>query len=172
MNRTTKSVVVIVSVAIVAVAAFYLLRGADADAPMSGIVIRAGEAAVTSHDQFGASDSLVVDTVTAPGPAWLVAYRAGMEGMAGAMLGYVAVPAGTSRNVTIPIDPSIRLTTLAIIVLNADRGVPGRFEFDMDRFEASTDKPYYVAGAAVQTTVTVALPENTDTFDVPMIPAP
>jgi len=145
---------------------------APSESSMSGVVVAPGRAAVRSHDQLGASDSLIVDSVTAPGDSWLVAYRVGMEGMPGAMLGYVAVPEGTASAVSIPIDPAIRLTPLAIIVLNADRGVPGTFEFDMDRFEKSPDKPYFVSGAAVQTTVTVALPEDADTFSVPAAPMP
>jgi len=143
---------------------------ASPEAPMSGVVVAPGQAALSSHDQLGANESLLVDSVTAPGASWLIAYRVGMEGMPGAMLGYVAVPAGTATEVRIPIDPEIRLTPLAIIVLNADRGIPGKFEFDMDRFEASPDKPYYTAGAAVQATITVALPEDGDTFAVPDAP--
>jgi hypothetical protein len=93
-----------------------------------------------------------------------------MEGMTGALLGYVAVPAGHSSNISIPIDPDIRLTEFAIISVNADRGVRGRFEFAMDRFEASPDKPYYVSGRAVQTTATVALSENGNSFAIPDAP--
>ena len=117
---------------------------------MSGVVTRAGAASVTARDQLGVSDHIVVDSVTAPERSWLVAYRVGMDGMPGALLGYVAIPAGVSHDVRVPIDPGIRLTEFAIISVNADRGVRGRFEFAMDRFEASPDKPYYAAGRAIQ----------------------
>ncbi|HEY5506532.1 MAG TPA: hypothetical protein VIK83_03480, partial [Coriobacteriia bacterium] len=105
-----------------------------------------------------------------PDASWLVAYRVGMGDMPGALLGYTSVPAGISRNVEIPIDPDIRLTEYAVITLNADRGVRGSFEFAMDRFESSSDKPYYVGGHAVQATATVAFPEMVNTFEVPTAP--
>jgi hypothetical protein len=152
--------------------AVYAVASSQGPVAMSGVVVKAGNASVSAVDQLGAHDSIVVARVTAPGESWVVAYRIGMEGMPGALLGYAHVGAGTTTDVSVPIDPTIRLTPYAIITLNADRGVPGRFEFDMRRFEASPDKPYYVAGQAVQTTITVALPENGDTFEIPAVPAP
>lgn len=162
-------VVAVAAVAVLGLAAFAVLN-LSTPAAMSGVVVKEGTASVRVVDQFGAHDSILVSEVTAPDESWLVAYRVGMEGMPGALLGYVRVSAGTSTDVTIPIDPAIRLTPVAVISLNADRGVRGRFEFDMNRFEASPDKPYYVAGAAVQTTITVALPENGDSFTIPKAP--
>ncbi len=167
MKRTPLIVGAIVLVTLLVVGLAYSIGSLQRTAVMTGVVVSSGEATVTAHDQLGASDTLLVDSVTAPDASWIVAYRVGMEGMPGALLGYAPIPAGTSRNVVIPIDTSIRLTPEAIISVNADRGVPGRFEFDMNRFEASTDKPYYVAGRAVQTTITVAFTENGDTFEFP-----
>jgi hypothetical protein len=132
---------------------------------MSGVVVKGGSASVRAVDQLGAHGSIVVAQVVAPDDSWLVAYRRGMEGMPGALLGYVHVGPGTSTDVSVPIDPTIRLTPQAIITLNADRGVRGRFEFDMNHFDTSPDKPYYIAGQAVQTTITVAFPENANSFD-------
>jgi len=137
---------------------------------MSGVVTRTGAASVVVHDQLGVSDHILVDSVSAPDASWLVAYRVGMEGMPGALLGYVAVPKGVSRDISIPIDPEVRLTEFAIVSVNADRGIRGRFEFSMDRFEASPDKPYYAAGRAVQATVTVALSENSNSIAIPDAP--
>ena len=167
MKRTPLIIAGIVVVTLLVAVVFYSACTLQRATVMTGVVVSSGDATVTAHDQMGASDSLLVDSVTAPDASWIVAYRVGMEGMPGALLGYAPIPAGTSRNVVIPIDTSIRLTTEAIISVNADRGVRGRFEFDMNRFEASTDKPYYVAGRAVQTTITVAFTENGDTFEFP-----
>jgi hypothetical protein len=154
-----------VAAAVVIGLAVLALVSASSPAVMSGVIVKAGSASVRANDQLGARDFITVAEVTAPDVSWLVAYRVGMEGMSGALLGYVRVPAGTSTDVKIPIDPNIRLTPRAIISLNADRGVIGKFEFDMNRFDASPDKPYYVAGRAVQTTITVAYPEDTNSFN-------
>ena len=149
---------------------WYGLTNMSRASQMSGVIVKVGEASVAASDQMGATDHIVVDSVTAPEPSWLVVYRVGMEGMPGALLGYAPVPAGVSSKVSVPIDPSTRLTQFAIVSLNADRGVPGRFEFAMDRFEASPDKPYYADGRAVQTKITVAFPEMVNTFEVPTAP--
>jgi hypothetical protein len=145
--------------------ASYALLVTPGPTAMSGLIVKAGSASMRVDDQLGAHDAIAVSEVEVPDASWLVAYRVGMAGMPGALLGYVRVPAGISADVTIPIDPSIRLTPLAIISLNADRGVAGRFEFDMSRFDSSPDKPYYVDGRAVQTTITVAYPEDANSID-------
>lgn len=170
MSGSSRVIVSAVVLVCVGALLWYGLANMSKSELMSGVIVKSGEASVAASDQYGVTDHIVVDSVTVPERSWLVAYRLGMEGMSGALLGYVAVPAGTSTKVSIPIDPSIRLTEFAIISVNADRGVKGRFEFAMDRFEASPDKPYYSAGRAVQTTVTVAFPEMVNTFEVPTAP--
>jgi hypothetical protein len=121
-------------------------------------------------DQLGANAGIVVAEVHAPDDSWLVAYSTGEAGMAGGLLGYTHVAAGTSTDVLVPIDPRIRLTPQAVITLNADRGVRGTFEFDAGRYDSSPDKPYYVAGSAVEATVTVAFPEMENAFDPSVLP--
>lgn len=155
-----------VAVLALAAGAFAVMNAPGAGA-MLGVVTAPGTASLRVHDQLGASADVVVDEVRAPGESWLVAYRLGMEGMPGALLGRTRVGAGETRQVRIPLDPDIRLTPLAIIVLHADRGVRDRFEFDEARFEASPDKPYYIDGRPVEATVTVAMPENGDSFVLP-----
>jgi hypothetical protein len=159
-----------VAAALVGVAAF-AVASSQGSVAMSGVVARVGSASVRAVDQLGAHDGIVVAQVTAPDDSWVVAYRVGMEGMPGALLGYAYIGAGTTTDVRVPIDPATRLTPYAIITLNADRGVRGRFEFAMSRFDASPDKPHHVAGQAVQTTITVPLTENGDTFEIPSAPA-
>jgi hypothetical protein len=166
VTKIARTIGIVILAALVVAIAAYGIANLSRASVMTGVIVRAGGASVVSHDQLGTNDHIVVNSVTAPDASWLVAYRAGMGGMAGAFLGYVHVPAGTTHDVNIPIDVSIRLTPLAIITLNADRGIAGRFEFDASRFDASPDKPYYIAGRAVQTTVTVALPEMENSFDL------
>lgn len=154
----------------IAAAAFFV-RGRPDPGSMLGVVTAEGTASLRVSDQLGASADLVVDEVQAPDDSWLVAYRVGMEGMPGALLGYAHVGPGHRGQVRIPLDPGLRLTPVAIVVLHADRGVRNAFEFDEARFEASPDKPYYIQGRPVEATVTVALPENGDTFSLPLAPA-
>ncbi len=165
MHARVRIISITAAIALVVGLAAYAYVVAPGATSMSGIVVKVGGASIRASDQLGAHNAILADQVTAPDASWLVAYRVGMQGMPGALLGYVHVSAGTSTDVSIPIDPTIRLTPKAIITLNADRGVAGRFEFDMNRFETSPDKPYYVAGSAVQTTITVAFPEDANTFD-------
>lgn len=160
-----------VAVAALAVAAgAYVALGSRPGGTMLGVVTRSGTASLKVSDQLGASTDNVVDEVRAPGDSWLVAYRIGMEGMPGALLGYTHIGPGESRQVRIPLDVGVRLTPVAIVALHTDRGVRGAFEFDTARFEASPDKPYYIDGLPVEATATVALPENGDTFPMPASP--
>lgn len=157
-------------VLVIAAAAFFV-RGRPDPGSMLGVVTAEGTASLLVSDQLGASAYLVVDEVLAPDDSWLVAYRIGMEGMPGALLGRTHVGPGRRVQVRIPLDPDLRLTPVAIVVLQADRGVRNAFEFDEARFEASPDKPYYIDGRRVEATATVALPENADTFSSPLAPA-
>ena len=59
----------------------------------------------------------------------------------------------------VPFDPNVRMTQYVDVVLQADRGVLGVFEFDPKNFAASPDKPYYVGGKRVQVPVLVRFNE-------------
>jgi hypothetical protein len=59
------------------------------------------------------------------------------------VLAIVPVKAGEARDLVIPLDPQVPLTQMLSVVLHADRGVVGSFEFNMDRFAESPDKPYF-----------------------------
>jgi len=59
----------------------------------------------------------------------------------------------------VPLDTSVRLTEKVLVVLQADRGVRGSFEYDAARFESSPDKPYYVGGSEVSVLVLVRFNE-------------
>jgi hypothetical protein len=75
-------------------------------------------------------------------------------GKPGDRIGLLAVPAGTSTNVTVPID-SVELTDKLIVALHADHGVAGTFEFNMKAFATSPDKPYFVDGKELAREVVV-----------------
>ncbi len=149
------------------------VAGASRTAPMIGVVVASGGASVEATGQFGARGTLLVDRVVAPDRSWVAVYLVSADPMAGAgssgvatgpPVGYVQVPAGESRDIRVPLDPGVRLTQDVLVVLQADRGVPGRFEFDAARFDASPDKPYYVGGVEVSVPVRVRYDEMIDTI--------
>jgi len=129
---------------------------------MSGVIVKYDEAALdVMPEQPGITSTIRVDRVVAPGPSWVVISQVVMGPTRGMMepepvedpnapplpaakvLAIVAVGPGESRDLIIPLDPSAEVTPMLMVVLHADRGVPGLFEFDMDRFAESPDKPYF-----------------------------
>jgi len=126
---------------------------------MSGVIVRYDEAALDVADQPGTTATLKIDRVVAPGPSWIVVTQNIMGPTRGMMepepapsatplpkarvLAIVAVGAGEARDLIAPLDPGAPLTPMLLVVLHADRGIPGVFEYDMDRFAESPDKPYF-----------------------------
>jgi hypothetical protein len=146
-------------VALVTGAALVSYNAMQRGQSMSGIVVKFNEAALNVEEQPGATTTLKIDRVLAPGPSWIVIQQIVMgppRGMGSEepttppapmvkprILAIVAVPAGESRDLIVPLDPSVPLTQMLRVVLHADRGVVGKFEWDMNRFAESPDKPYY-----------------------------
>jgi hypothetical protein len=120
---------------------------------MLGVVVARDAAALVVADQPGASGSIVVDSLKVPGPSWIVVHL-DMDGKPGDRVGLLAVPAGTSTRVTVPIQ-EVKLTDRLIVALHADRGVAGTFDFNMKAFESSPDKPYFIEGKELALEVAV-----------------
>jgi hypothetical protein len=125
---------------------------------MSGVIIRHDEAALDVADQPGATATLKIDRVMAPGPSWIVVSQVTMGATRGMMdkpdpnaapapeplvIAVVPVGAGESRDLIVPLSAGIPLTRMVSVVLHADRGTAGAFEWDMNRFAESPDKPYF-----------------------------
>lgn len=119
-------------------------------APPYGVVAGAGEATLTVADQPGATASIVVAKVVSPTAAFVVVHTDD-NGKPGTRLGFTAVPAGTSTNVVVKLDPSVPLTGSVLVALHADRGVAGTFEFNMMDKYNSPDQPFFVGGQEVAT---------------------
>jgi hypothetical protein len=126
---------------------------------MVGVVVAHGGASIEATDQLGVQGALTVDRVVAPDASWVAVYNKGMGGMPSTRVGLVRVPAGESRDISIPLDTSVRLTESVMIVLVADRGTSSVFEYDPKRFDTSTDKPYWVDGKQVRRYVWVRFAE-------------
>jgi Cu+-exporting ATPase len=156
-------------------AAVYAIAGASKGAKMTGLAVSAANASIEATTQVGATSTLKVDRAVAPGESWVTVYLVDMRvmpgggtsavatataGMSGRLVGHTHVPMGESRDVIVSLDTSVRLTQYFLVVLQADRGVVGRLEFDARRFENSPDKPYYVNGAEVSRRVQVRFFED------------
>ena len=128
---------------------------------MSGVIVRYDEAALDVAEQPGVTSTLKIDRVVAPGPSWIVVSQVVMGPTRGMMdpepkpsssatatpsarvLAVVPVDQGEARDLIIPLEPGVEVTPMLLVVLHADRGVPGTFEWDMNRFPESPDKPYF-----------------------------
>lgn len=155
---------VVAAVVFTAAATALSVASTRSEREMVGVVTARGTVAVVTHDQLGVQGSMVIDRVVVPGDSWIAVYTEGMGGMPGLRAGLVRVPAGQSLNVQVPFDADVRLTENAIVVIHADRGVVGRFEYDAERFDASPDKPYWMGGRAVEKKVWVRFFEMGNAF--------
>ncbi len=124
------------------------------DYMMLGVVVAEENVALDVSDQPGATDSIVVDEVLAPDDSWLVVHL-DEDGMPGMRVGVARVPEGVSRDVVIELDDDAVLTDDVIVALHADRGRRDEFEFSMDAFHRSPDKPYFVEFEEVARRVSV-----------------
>lgn len=79
------------------------------------------------YDQTVTDNSILVASVTIDTPGWVVIHN-NLNGIACGMIGFAPVNAGTSTNISVPIDPKIATTTL-FAVLNRDIGKQGCFEY-------------------------------------------
>jgi len=153
MKRPLRIVGVVLGILLTLGITAYAFANAKAGSKMLGVVVSEKAAKLVVADQPGADGSITVDSVTAPGPSWIVVHldEGGKPGM---RVGVVPVPGGTSTRVTVPLK-NVMLTDKVIVALHADRGIAGVFEFDMKAFESSPDKPYFVGGKELAREVVV-----------------
>lgn len=119
-----------------------------------GVKDSSGTAAIEVSSQSPEDGNLIVDGASAPTAAWIVVHL-DKGGMPGKRVGFTAIPQGTSTDVAVALDPSIKLTPKLLVAVHADRGVAGTFEFDMKNKVGSPDQPFFVGGREVATGVTV-----------------
>ncbi|MBL8160703.1 MAG: SH3 domain-containing protein [Anaerolineae bacterium] len=129
---------------------FGTVEGADGPVVVNGEVatfpITAAEVSITVNDQFASSASVVVARVATAAPGFVVIRNDGGRGTPGPVLGSVAVPAGVSENVAVPLDLGLATGKLFASVHN-DTGEAGLFEFgDVP----GADAPATFAGEPVQ----------------------
>ena len=148
MKRTSVTVV-LVALALTALTVAGCTGSADdaGEEMMVGLVTAEGSAIIEASDQPGAEDSVLIDRVVAPEGAWIVVHLDD-DGAPGPRIGLQAVEAGETLGVIVDLDGEIESDRL-IVALHGDRGTRGEFEFSMDDFEGSPDKPFFVSGEEV-----------------------
>ncbi len=108
--------------------------------------VRAAHQIVVRGDGQGAANtSLVVESVLAENPGWLVVHNE-QNYSPGPVVGLMAVPAGLSTNLTIENLDSTQLTPHLWLMLDDDTGVIGEYEFGT---VADADEPVLVDGSVL-----------------------
>jgi hypothetical protein len=151
--RILATVAVIVVLA-VALTGWTFAQASAHDFMMVGVVVAEENVALEVEDQVGAESEIAVSRVLAPDDSWIVVHL-DEGGMPGKRVGLLRVEEGESLDLVVPLDEQVT-TPNVIVALHADRGQRGVFEFDMDAFMHSPDKPYFVDFEEVATVVAVA----------------
>jgi hypothetical protein len=154
MKRFLNIAAIVLGVSVTLAMTVYAFANAGSAGKMVGIVATEKTAVLKVMDQPAEGGSITVASVKVPGPSW-IAVHLDDNGMPGARIGLVPVPAGESSNVRVPID-NVKLTDKIIVAVHADRGLVGKFEFSKDAFDASPDKPYFVDGMELAMEIKVA----------------
>ncbi len=113
-----------------------------------GVIADPENTAIVVSDQVDADGSVTIDLVRAPRDAFVVVHQS-EGGMPGKALGYTRVEKGESRDVVVELDPDVPLTPELVAAVHVDAGVRGEFEFDMEYFDHSPDKPFFADGKEV-----------------------
>jgi hypothetical protein len=116
-----------------------------------GYVAGAKYAQLEVADQIGA-DTLVVSLAKAPVGAWVVVH-ADDNGMPGERVGLARIDKGDNREVKVELKDV--KSEKVIVAIHADRGEPGKFDFDMDDKTGSPDRPFFVGGKELAKAVKV-----------------
>lgn len=151
----TLTIVALIAVLAVSLTTWTFAQARANDYMMVGIVVAEENVALElEEDQMGTEGTISVSRVLAPDDSWLVVHLDD-DGMPGMRIGVLAVPEGESSDVVIELDEMVT-TPNVIVALHADRGKAGEFEFDMDHFMESPDKPYFVDFHEVAAVVSVS----------------
>jgi hypothetical protein len=107
---------------------FGAVDGADEPLMVDGeMVVEPFETDILSARDQIADDAVTIDFVTVAEPSWIVIHSGDAQNF-GDAIGETFVPAGTSTNVAVEIDPEAR-TNILWPMIHLDTGAKGRFEF-------------------------------------------
>jgi len=153
IKRVAVVLLIAAAAALVLAAASVAVAAGGGERVMTGVVVSESNVSLDVAAQPGVARSLVVASVIVPGPSWIVVHLDD-NGAPGMRIGLEHISGGSLADVTVALD-DVALTDELIVAVHADRGVAGTFDFAMDRFESSPDKPYFVDGMEVATRVRV-----------------
>lgn len=146
MKKLIKIAALVIAAALLGVITLYSFQAAaEGDGKKLGIVVADENVDLVATTHPGTDTTVVVDTVIAPDDSWVVVHLY-EEGMPGPKIGITRVDRGESRNVAVELEGEFSADEPLLVVLHADRGIRDRFEFAMDYFDKSPDKPYFVDG--------------------------
>lgn len=131
-----------------------IAQAREHDYMMVGVVVAEEKVALEVEDQIGQDDAVVVSRALAPDDSWIVVHLDD-DGMPGKRIGLLQVERGESSDLVVELDEPVT-TPNVIVALHADRGEAGTFEFDMEMFRKSPDKPYFVGFDEVARVVAIA----------------
>jgi hypothetical protein len=155
MMKSPRTIIaIIIAVVLVLATAGWAVAASRGGEKMLGVVVAERNAALDVADQPGVTDTLRVDRAFAPAESWIVVHLDD-GGKPGMRIGLKHISAGDNAGETVELDTEVALTDKVIVAIHADRGVRDRFEFDMDRFETSPDKPYFIDGMELAKVVRV-----------------
>jgi len=118
-----------------------------------GVKADKASASLEASAQPGAAGQIVISRVNAPTDAWLVVHTE-KNGVEGQIIGLAPVRSGETSDVIVPLQP-FKLTPNLIVVLHADKGDPGVFEYDMNDTINSVDQPFVIGDKEVSVKVSV-----------------
>jgi hypothetical protein len=107
---------------------------------------------VKVSDQPYVNDSVTVTEVVSDGPGWMVIHADG-GGRPGPVIGYAAVPDGTSTDVVVNVNQTAA-TTVLYAMLHIDAEAVGTYEFP------GADVPVMFNGMMVSPSFTVSYPDS------------
>jgi hypothetical protein len=142
---------VVAALLLLAVFAVYAFANAPAKGSMGawGYVASNRDASLAVSERQSGIATLTVAHVCVPEPAWIVV--TGGDAMSGKPLSLKHIDKGTSTDVTLRLQG---VESKGVLVgVYADRGVPGRFDFDPNAKTTSPDKPFFVSGKELIQTV-------------------
>lgn len=110
-------------------------------------------------NQTVVNDSVLVDSVYSENPGLVVVYGTTDQGDldVDSVIGVIAVKAGESKNVVVPLTKEVKNGEVLIAMLHEDTGVIGEYEFSSET--PDVDKPVVVDGETVFRIFTVSTDE-------------
>ena len=115
--------------------------------------VGAGQAKIGSVERGLGDASIAASGVVAPGPSWLSASIPATGSTPGHVLGVQRVPAGLSPNVEVKFIAPVPNQTIQVM-LHADLGTLGTFEYSFADSAHSVDQPYVAGGKVVSVELT------------------